>query len=235
MKRTTYLLMLPLLVLMTQGASCPPPDPSQPQDPYAVAKFTINIMHGTIKALKVGFDAVASAQKDQCTEQLCRKLHPDVTKPEYRVCLTADHSTVAEFQKCWSLGQVKPWVDKGVVIGLEACSAAKDAVALAAQLAAVRENKQLKEACAGGDQKACDQYNKQVDKICSIVDPLKGDAYKACVEGKPVGKADWQSMLKRGACLTYAALLAVPANPKSDLYINAAKMWLKAYGGCTAK
>ena len=231
MKRIT-LLAMPFLLFCLMAASCPPPAPDQPKDPYQTARTTINIMQTTLTTGKLMFDGVAGAMKLDCTEKLCGKLHPDVTSADYKTCLGDDHSAVKEFRECYVIGAAVPWVHAGISIGLAGTKTAKEAVQLSADLAMVRNDKTLKAACAGGDQKACDLYNKRVEAICLKVDPTKGTDYKLCVDGKPVAKANYAGILKTSACLAWASLKPVPANPKYDLYINGVRTWLQIYGGC---
>jgi len=230
MKKNYLMILTLLMVPWLQAATCQPVGPNAPTV-YDKARTTINIFEVTINTLKAGFDGVATVMKQDCTQKLCAKLHPD-KGDKYKTCLQQDHSTVAEFQKCYVVGAAQPWVDKGVEVGQEGCKLARAAIQLKQDLDAVRDNKELKAKCAGGDKAACDEYTKAVEAICLQVDPQKGDAYKACVAGKPVGAADWMAVAKRSACVAYSSLKIVPANPKYDLYINMARGWLKGFGGC---
>ena len=213
MKRIT-LLALPFLLMTMTAASCPPPNPENPKDPYQTARTTITIMQTTLETGKLMFDGVASGMKIDCTEKLCVKLHPDKTSAAYQACLGADHSAVQEFKQCYKIGAAVPWVEAGVKIGVEGCKTAREAVQLAADLAQARADK------------------KKIEEICLQVDPTKGDQYQLCIAGKPVAKADYTAVLKKSACLAYESFKLVPADPKYDLYINAVRFWLKSYGGC---
>lgn len=227
MKRNLWLI-IPAIMLF----GCPPPNPSSPSDPYQKARTTISIMRTTLSAGKLAFDGVASTMKSTCTTQLCAKLNPDTTSQAYLNCMSADHSANVDFKACYKVGAAVPWVDAGVKIGLEGCDAADAAVQLSASLAVVREDKKLKEKCSNGDADACKEYERRVDQLCQQVDPTKGDQYKLCITGKPVAKADYTGILKTSACMAYASLKLVPANPKYDLYINAVRSWLQIYGNC---
>jgi len=231
MKRITLLAIPPLLFCLV-AASCPPPSPEQPKDPYRTARFTITIVKTTVLTAKLGFDGVALAVKQDCTVKLCAKRHPDTTVQQYQDCLLQDHSKDAEYLKCDRISLVAPYVVAGTDIMLQGCATATEAVQLTADLAAVRNDKKLKSACAGGDQKACDEHDKRVEAICAKVDPTKSDQYKLCIVGKPVAKADWSGVLKKSACIAHASFVLIPSNPKYDVYISAVRLWLKSYGGC---
>jgi hypothetical protein len=234
MKWNKHLLVAGVMAAMfaTQGSSCPQPNPSKPEDPYRVARTTITVMRATLTGGKVAFDGVVQAVQTECTISLCQQLHPDKTSQKYKDCLAEDHSQEPEYKKCDKVSAAVPWVEKGYAIGIKTCDASMEAIELAAQLAVVRNDKALKKKCADGDQEACAKYKKRVDEICAQVDPSKGQDYQDCVEGKPVAKADWSGISKRGACLVDSSLTMVPSNPKYNSYIAAVRTWLRSYGNC---
>ena len=199
---------IPIFAWVLLLAACPS------KDPYQNVRTAINIARTVTAMTGTGIAAADAAVTTGCNSNVCIKVDP--TKgAKYDECMKQDHSKNPEFIACYDKSKM-PLVLKVWSKAQPIASSTWDAGDASVNLAEA-----IKKAKDGGDTKA-------LEALCLKLDPDKGDIYKKCLEGQPVGKADWQSMLKTGACLVANILSAMPADYAK--YIAALEAMLRTYG-----
>lgn len=199
---------LPLVTAMAMFvlAGCPT------QDPYQRARTAISIARTITAMSETGMVAADKAVTTSCNSKICIKVGKPES-PEYKACMLKNHGTDPVFVTCYAkmkkakeiYGKALPVVNSGWNLG-------DTAVNLAEAIAKAKES---------GDMK-------KLEAICLQLDSKKGAVYQACMQGKPVGKADWSAVLKASACMGANILAAIPAEYQK--YIAALEAILRGYG-----
>ena len=134
--------------------------------------------------------------------------------------MASDHSAVAEWKTCYGkMGEAKAIMDKSIPV----VTSLLDEVDAAIDFAIAYEMAKA--------QKEAAKDPKKLQEFCDNAFPAKtGQDYQDCLAGKPLKKADWQPMLRKGSCVAYNSLAFMPT--KYAKYVEPIRIWFKGYGGC---
>jgi len=214
--RRTFLL-IPLLALL---AGCPQ-NPTTPKDKYAPAYNVVKYGRFVVQTSHSAWKGFVAVKRNDCTDAVCVKLHPDKTSDAYKTCMAQDQSAVAEFKTCFGkIEQADAIIDKAVPLALSVFTDVKEIIDLKVAYDVAKEAVKLKTDPAA------------LQKFCDTVYPAKtGDEYQKCLSGdENLAKFNWEAALKGRACTVYYALAFVPT--PYNKYTDPVRLWFKAYGDC---
>jgi hypothetical protein len=216
MKMIPFAMMAALLL-----AACPDPvGPTTPKDKYKPAYDVVKYGKFTVQSAHSIFKGVVSMKRDECSDKVCSKLHPDKSSQAYKDCMAKDQSAVAEFKTCFDkLGQADAIVDKAVPLAMSIFADIKDIIDLRVSYDIAKESVKLKK-----DPEALKTF-------CATVFPAKtGDEYDKCLKGdEDLAKFNWQAALKGRACTVYHGLAFVPS--PYNKYTDPIRFWFQGAGG----